>query len=93
MTNPTPPGPVDPVRFCAMTTVALLAWLLSPAVVLAAMAGLGLWAYARARRRGLTQSRCVLGDPRLVLVYLGAAFFLGSVLSIRALISVLPPIR
>jgi hypothetical protein len=67
--------------------------LLTPAVVLAAMAGLGLWAYARARRRGLTQSRCVLADPRLVLAYLGAAFVLGAVLSIRALLSGLPPTR
>jgi hypothetical protein len=76
----------DPVRFCVLTTVALLAWLVTPPVVITAMAGLGLWAYARARRQGLTRSRCILGDTRLVMAYLGIAFALGLVFTVRSLV-------
>jgi len=43
----------DPLRFCIFTTIALLSWVLSPPVVVAALGGVGLWAYARARRQGL----------------------------------------
>jgi hypothetical protein len=32
---------------------------------------LGIVEYARARRQGLTQSKCILRDMRLVLLYLG----------------------
>ena len=60
----------DPLRLCVFTTVALLTWLLGPAVVVA-FAALGFVGYARARRAGLTRSRCVLRDTRLVLGYLG----------------------
>ncbi len=59
----------DPLRLCVFPTVALLAWLLGP-VVVAAFAGLGFAAYLRARRAGLTSSRCILRDTRLVLGYL-----------------------
>ena len=51
-------------------TVALLAWLLGPAVVVG-FAVLGFAGYWRARRAGFTQSKCVLRDTRLVLAYLG----------------------
>ena len=47
---------------------------------------LGLWAYARARRQGLLRSRCVLGDTRLVMAYLGAAGVLGLVFIVRDII-------
>ncbi len=60
----------DPLRLCVFTTVALLAWLVGPAVV-AGLAGLGFVGYLRARRAGLTSSRCILRDTRLVLAYLG----------------------
>jgi hypothetical protein len=63
----------DPLRFCVFTTVALLAWLLGPPAVVAAMSALGLRAYLRAVRRGLTESRCVLRRPKLVLAYLASA--------------------
>jgi hypothetical protein len=75
----TAPTPFDPIRFCVYTTVALLAWLVSPPVMVMVMSGLGLWAYARAVRGGLTRSKCVLRNPRLVLFYLGAVFAAGAV--------------
>ena len=74
----TPPSTFDPIRFCVYTTVALLAWLVSPPVMVMAMSGLGLWAYWRAVRGGLTRSKCVLRNPRLVLLYLGTVFAGGA---------------
>ena len=59
----------DPLRLCIFTTVALLTWLLGPAVVVA-FAALGFTGYLRARRAGLTRSKCLLRDTRLVLGYL-----------------------
>ena len=59
----------DPLRLCILTTVALLTWLLGPAVV-AGLAVVGFVGYLRARRAGLTTSRCILRDTRLVLAYL-----------------------
>ena len=75
----------DPLRFCIFTTIALLAWALSPPVVVTVLGGAGLWAYARARRQGLLQSRCILGDTRLVMAYLAAACLLGIVMTVRGL--------
>jgi hypothetical protein len=69
----------DPIRFCVYSTVALLAWIVSPPVMVMAMSGLGLWAYARAVRAGLTRSKCVLRNPKLVLLYLGTIFAAGAV--------------
>ena len=69
----------DPIRFCVYTTVALLAWIVSPPVMVMAMSGLGLWAYSRAVRAGLTRSKCVLRNPKLVLAYLGTVFAAGGV--------------
>ena len=60
----------DPLRLCVFTTVALLTWLIGPAVVVA-FAALGFTGYVRARRAGLTRSKCLLRDTRLVLGYLG----------------------
>ncbi len=81
----TRPAPYDPLRFCIFTTIALLSWALSPPVMVALLGGVGLWAYARARRQGLVQSRCVLGDTRLVMAYLGVACVLGIVMTVRGL--------
>ena len=64
----------DPLRFCIFTTVALLAWLVSPPVMVMVMSGLGLWAYGRSWRAGLRRSRCWLGDVRIVASYLALAF-------------------
>lgn len=63
-------APYDPLRLCVYATVALLAWLLGPYAVLG-FAALGFAGYLRARRRGLTTSKCALRDTRLVLAYLG----------------------
>nr|WP_236667257.1 hypothetical protein [Nonomuraea sp. K271] len=54
---------------CVYATVALLAWLLGPWAVLG-FAVLGFAGYWRARRAGLTRSKCLLRDTRLVLAYL-----------------------
>lgn len=77
----------DPVRFCAMTTVALIAWLLGPPACVMIMSALGLWAYARAIRGGLRESRCVLKRPALVLGYLSIAFLGGTVALVMRLVS------
>lgn len=76
----------DPVRFCVFTTVALIAWAAGPPFAVTLMAGLGLWAYGRAVRAGLTRSRCVLRRPWLVMAYLLAAFAAGAVFLVRGLV-------
>ena len=73
----TPRPSLDPLRYCVMTTVALLAWLLSPPVVVVAMGAFGFFMYWQAIRAGLTRSRCVLRHPMLVLGYLALASAAG----------------
>jgi hypothetical protein len=63
------PATYDPLRLCVFTTVALLTWLIGPAVVVA-FATLGFLGYVKARRAGLSRSKCLLRDTRLVLGYL-----------------------
>ncbi len=70
------PAPYDPLRLCVYTTVALIAWLAGPYAV-AGFAGLGLVGYLRARQTGLTRSRCVLRDTRLVIGYLASILLLA----------------
>ena len=65
-----PDAPYDPLRLCIFATVALLGWLLGPFALLF-FAGLGFVGYLKARRAGLTHSKCLLRDTRLVLGYLG----------------------
>ena len=62
-------GSYDPLRLCIYATVALIAWLTGPLAVIF-FAGLGLVGYVRARRAGLTRSKCLLRDTRLVIGYL-----------------------
>lgn len=62
--------PYDPLRLCVYATIALLAWLFGPWALLA-FAGLEFAGYWKARRAGLTRSKCLLRDTRLVLAYLG----------------------
>ena len=69
-------APYDPLRLCIFATVALLGWVLGP-VALVFFAGLGVVGYWKARRAGLLRSRCLLGDTRIVLVYLGALALVG----------------
>lgn len=61
----------DPLRLCIFATVAALGWLLGPLALLF-FAALGFVGYAKARRAGLTRSKCLLGDTRIVLAYLAA---------------------
>jgi hypothetical protein len=84
--NGATPTTYDPIRFCVFTTVALLAWLFGPGPVLALMSGLGIWAYVNAWRRGLRETKCFLRDPRLVMGYLGTAFVVGVVLTVRTFV-------
>ena len=71
-----PATPSDPLRLCIFATVALLGWLLGP-LALVFFAGLGIVGYSKARRAGLLRSRCLLGDTRNVLAYLGVLATLG----------------
>ncbi len=61
----------DPLRLCIFATIALLGWLFGPLALLF-FAGLGFAGYWRARRAGMTRSKCLLRDTRLVLAYLAA---------------------
>jgi hypothetical protein len=70
------PQPYDPLRLCIYATIALLGWLLGP-VALVLFAGVGFAGYWRARRAGLTRSKCFLRDTRLVLTYLGVLALAG----------------
>lgn len=72
------PSGFDPLRLCIFATVALLGWALGPFALLW-FAGVGFLGYARARRAGLTRSRCLLRDTRLVLAYLGLLVVAASV--------------
>ncbi len=76
----------DPLRFCIFTTIALIAWAFGPPLAVLLMSSLGLWAYTTAWRQGLRRSKCVLRDPRLVMGYLGIAFVLGLVFTLRSIL-------
>lgn len=71
-------APDDPLRLCIFATVALLGWLLGP-IALVGFAALGVVGYAKARRAGLLRSRCLLGDTRVVLLYLTVLLLAGAV--------------
>jgi hypothetical protein len=71
-------APFDPLRLCIFATVSLITWLVGP-LALAGFAALGLAGYVRARRAGLTRSRCVLRDTRLVIGYLAVLAAVGAV--------------
>lgn len=73
-----PPAIADPLRFCVWTTVALLAWVVTPAAVVAFFGIMGVLAYRRAWKAGLRRSDCLLRDPRLVMAYLGILALAGA---------------
>nr|WP_198954678.1 hypothetical protein [Kineosporia sp. R_H_3] len=73
--------PFDPLRLCIFATVSLITWLVGP-VALVVFAGLGLAGYVRARRAGLTRSKCFLRDTRLVIGYLGLLAVVGVVAAV-----------
>lgn len=72
------PEPFDPLRLCIYTTIGVIAWILTPAVVVSVFSGIALVAYYKARRAGLAKSKCKLGDTRLVMTYLGLVFLAGA---------------
>lgn len=76
----------DPLRLCVFTTIAVLAWLLTPPLVVVWMATLGLLGYVRAYRKGLTRSSCILRDVRLILLYLSLSWAAGAYFTIRSVI-------
>ena len=69
--------PYDPLRLCIFATIALLGWLLGP-VALLGFAVLGLVGYTKAYRAGLTTSKCLLRDTRLVIGYLALLAVAGA---------------
>ncbi len=76
--EPRPAAGYDPLRLCIFTTIAVIAWLVSPPVAVLAFSTLGMRGYVRAYRAGLLRSRCLLGDTRLVLAYLGTAWVVAA---------------
>ena len=88
--TPTPPsGPpeaspaaYDPLRLCIFATVAMLGWLGGP-WALAGFAALGFVGYWKARRAGLLRSKCLLGDTRLVLLYLAGLIAVAGYAIVR----------
>ncbi|MGH2807403.1 MAG: hypothetical protein ACRDKT_09005 [Actinomycetota bacterium] len=80
---------IDPLRYCIFTTIALVAWVLGPAVAVMLMSALGLLAYGRAYRAGLRESRCLLRHVGLVFGYLGAAFVAAAYFVSRDVLALL----
>ena len=85
------PGPMlvtqyDPLRLCIYTTIAIIAWIVTPPLAVAGFGTIGVVGYWRARRRGLVSSRCLLGDTRIVIAYLGLAAAAGAAWTIRNLL-------
>jgi hypothetical protein len=72
---------VDPLGWCVIATTALLT-LLAGAPVLAVFAMFGFAKYWRAWRSGNDDTACILGDIRLVLVYLAALTAVGLVATV-----------
>ena len=79
--------PIDPVRFCVLTTVALIAWLVGPPACVMLTSALGIWAYARAMRAGLQETKCVLKRPVLAMSYLAVAFIAAAGVLVRQLLA------
>ncbi|MGH1488098.1 MAG: hypothetical protein ACRBK7_01685 [Acidimicrobiales bacterium] len=67
---------VDPLGWCVIATTALLTWLFGP-ISLAVLAAMGFAKYWRAWRSGAADSKCILGDVRIVLVYLAVLTVIG----------------
>jgi hypothetical protein len=83
------PAEFDPLKLCIFATVALLTWIFGPLSVLV-FASMGLAGYWRARRAGLTRSKCYLRDTRLVLAYLAVlvvAAVIGIALAIQRIVA------
>jgi hypothetical protein len=53
--------------FCKLGTAGLIAWLLTPQVMVLVVAAITITLYTRAFLYGLTKSRCVLRTPLLII--------------------------
>ena len=71
----------DPLPYCVWTTVALIAWLVTPALTVAFFGVLGVVAYARAWQAGLRRTDCLLREPRIAMLYLALAAVAGAAVS------------
>ena len=58
--------------FCKMGTVGLIAWLVSPAIFVLAVALVSIYLYGRAVALGITRSQCVLRRPLLIMGFWAA---------------------
>jgi hypothetical protein len=77
-----PPAIPDPLPLCVYTTVALLAWILTPALIAAVFGAVAFRAYWKSWRAGLRRSDCILRDPRLVMLYLGLVAVAGAAFTV-----------
>lgn len=68
-----------PGAVCVATTVAWIAWLVTPPVAVTVSATMGVIGYVRARREGLLDSRCALGHTRRVIADLGLSLVAGII--------------
>jgi hypothetical protein len=81
-----PPAIPDPLPLCVYATVALLAWILTPALVAAVFGAVAFHAYWKSWRAGLRRSDCLLRDPRLVMLYLGLIAAAGAAFTVLRLL-------
>ncbi|HEX9738696.1 MAG TPA: hypothetical protein VGA91_05640 [Candidatus Limnocylindria bacterium] len=58
--------------FCKLGTAALIAWLVSPPIMVLAVGSAALVLYGRALFHGLDRTRCILRYPRLVMGFWAA---------------------
>jgi hypothetical protein len=79
----------DPMHLCTYTAVAILAWLLTPSLVVVMMSSLGLVAYARALRAGIDHTSCRLRSPRMVIAYLAVAWLAGAWFTVAGVVGLL----
>lgn len=84
-----PPAIPDPLPLCVYTTVALLAWVLTPALAAAVFGAVAFHAYWKSWRAGLRRSDCILRDPRLVMLYLGLIAAAGTAWTVLRVLRVL----
>lgn len=82
-------GGLDPMRLCTFTAIAILAWVLTPPVVVVWMATIGLIGYLKAYRAGLIRVHCRLRDVRLVVAFLALAWLTGAWFTVQSLIDLI----
>ena len=83
------PAIPDPLPLCVYTTVALLAWVFTPALAAAGFGAVAFHAYWKSWRAGLRRSDCILRDPRLVMLYLGLVTAAGAAWTVLRILRLL----